>query len=763
MPYRDRSALEKHLQRFHKIELSKPENGQTFDCPVCDRRFATHLALSGHEEKCRLKQQELYNRELDKQALLDGGTYQKHRKVSVESEYDATSTKLLDYIKSEPEEIILDELAMPYYPSIEDSEEISVSVKQEAMDSSLVTAFDFENVTIKEEFDPIENFDIQSLTVKQEGETIDLADSLAETSGEMVTMKDFLPTEFDTNREDNDVRLEDLFNFDETEVIILRDPPQASEPPLKLMKLVTKIRCKLCPDMKFDIKADFLKHFNEFHITNIRHETLNPTKLLPAQSLNSHKEPTRSAANEKKDLFTKKFRCKVCLQLFNTQEDVLKHYSDKHVPTISTHDNDNKFHCSYCSSSFDNDVDLKYHFNSMHKKQEDSNSSDAGLREKERNGTLVSVYRRRKKTAMLEIIPKGDDMAESEESSEGEPENIDESLISDLFKGSTYDRFKKYCCNLCTEHFKDLPALRTHCVKVHRIKRFKCAYCNHSFNDRMRMRTHWNKKHTEMLYKFKKRIFPIPNEDIKCHLCSKTFCHSVSLTRHMSLLHNANRLVLCCTHCSSTFFDPRGLKKHIDRMHKGIPAEKKRQPRKTTVYVPCEICNFKLLGLRELNAHRWVVHYHVRPIRKKYFECLICSQIIKCRISARRHYSLIHENGKKMFRKCQDCVIEYRLYDDFKKHVDVQHQNGFICLTCGMNMQTAHRLVRHNLEHKAVPDELKVLMCDLCGFRAQQKKTIESHMVHHGAAKKIQHYACKFPFEFFPLKFFSNLIFFLIQ
>jgi len=144
-----------------------------------------------------------------------------------------------------------------------------------------------------------------------------------------------------------------------------------------------------------------------------------------------------------------------------------------------------------------------------------------------------------------------------------------------------------------------------------------------------------------------------------------------------------------------------------------------------------------------MNTHKWS-HFNFKVVKLEHragrrskfnYQCTTCEEMVKCHASIRRHYGQVHLNGTLQQRTCRYCNESFKLYDEFKAHVE-QHSKVFICMTCGEALATSLQLHIHMKVHKAVPEEEKRLMCDMCGFRAQQKATIEAHMVReHGATK----------------------------
>lgn len=349
------------------------------------------------------------------------------------------------------------------------------------------------------------------------------------------------------------------------------------------------------------------------------------------------------------------------------------------------------------------------------------------------------------KLVQAKMIPKAKDV------SDGELENVSETKLKEMFKGETFDNSSEsYACTMCSGKFEKLQVLRQHCVMDHRIKKFKCNHCNHSFTDRASLRSHWSMKHPRTIYSqsFHCRDYAIPNENASCPICKKIMTRNGTLKRHFELLHNDNRPTLFCDHCPDTFIDIRTLKNHMVKLHiepiAYIGEKKIVRRRKTTKAISCEKCGEIVYGRLGLSSHQWTKHMNINVAGRKY-HCTTCNEVLKCRVSAKRHFVEVHNSGNSLTRKCGECNKEFKLFDDFKKHIKKTHASLHICLVCGCKCRSSIQLFLHMKQHRAVPEVEKKLVCDLCGFKAQQKISIESHVVrYHGGVKKAYSATCEY-------------------
>lgn len=468
--------------------------------------------------------------------------------------------------------------------------------------------------------------------------------------------------------------------------------------------LVTKFKCKSCL-LKFNNKAEFRKHFMSTHAKLRLSE---PKLFVSFEKLpkpNVPKKPERA----------KKIICELCNQLFESNDALEQHHWKRHTIEKSDKKETIKFHCVYCPLMFESSLKLQRHFRMTHKTKDDVNNDSK--------------------------IDKIDD--DDEQSTDGEPDGIDEEQLQNMFSGKSCTKYGYgFECTLCSKlkSFSRCADLRKHLVERHRIKKFKCKHCNHSFAASSKHRLHWSQKHRGLLYNSSllSRKYAIPDENIRCVHCSDIFSHKDSLKRHVFSMHNPHRPILYCDQCGDSFIDSRTLNSHIIKNHQEPTSLVKIiKRRKTTQSITCWKCGEICFGKIEMLTHRLNVHFNIKIVDRKRFHCLLCREVLLCRASAFRHHNQVHLKGKKLTRSCLECRVDFEFFDELKKHIEERHRNSFICLICGLRSLTANEQLAHSKLHRSVPDDEKQIVCDLCGFKAQQKITIENHMAKmHGAKKK---------------------------
>lgn len=387
-----------------------------------------------------------------------------------------------------------------------------------------------------------------------------------------------------------------------------------------------------------------------------------------------------------------------------------------------------KIACKMCGERFDSKDEFAQHFRSTHVGQPIGNA---------RLNPLVIVKDVRNKRGEINALDPIDD-GDSEDT-EGEPDNVDEDELKSMFGAKTLNKFAKvHECRICNQEFKTSLLLRTHCIQDHRIKKLKCNKCNHSFNRVEQFEVHWSRRHAAEFgdESCHLRNYPIPDENVKCSHCGKVSTTWRFLEIHINLMHNPNRELHICDQCGKLYKDANSLKRHVEKHHSNEVLSTTRGRSRGTHEHVCRDCNASFIGLRELSKHHWRDHLHVKTVAKQKYQCLICQEPIMSMFGAKRHFSKVHQNGEKMMRHCQECDTQFQRYNDFVWHVRVDHEFSTICLVCGASLRSATELTEHSRIHRKLAEHEKHLICDLCPYRAGQKKILAGHMVKvHGATK----------------------------
>lgn len=162
----------------------------------------------------------------------------------------------------------------------------------------------------------------------------------------------------------------------------------------------------------------------------------------------------------------------------------------------------------------------------------------------------------------------------------------------------------------------------------------------------------------------------ISNATNLMNLKRKTYCYKPSFQ---------------CEYCPATFETHQSFVNHAHKMH----SEKKRK----TKWV-CQHCNTCFSGSRTLRDHITITHSSNKP----QIPCPVTSCL-------------------KVFLTAKRMKAHLRVHDDDAKEM---------CNECGLLVTSTYNLEKHI---KRVHLRLRNFFCDLCGYSATFKHSINSHMV----------------------------------
>ena len=141
----------------------------------------------------------------------------------------------------------------------------------------------------------------------------------------------------------------------------------------------------------------------------------------------------------------------------------------------------------------------------------------------------------------------------------------------------------KFCEKVCTSE----SGLTNHINNVHQERQniFKCCKCGCKYN---------------VFNMYIKHLGTHPNNEYRCHECSKQFKDA-----HLLSLHSPTHLIQC-PFCSRTFKDMKLLEDHVNNAHGQALAEENKK---------CSCCNVAFETVHELQEHSKI---------HRYFSCEIC-------------------------------------------------------------------------------------------------------------------------------------------
>ncbi|KAG5675157.1 hypothetical protein PVAND_005083 [Polypedilum vanderplanki] len=265
-------------------------------------------------------------------------------------------------------------------------------------------------------------------------------------------------------------------------------------------------------------------------------------------------------------------------------------------------------------------------------------------------------------------------------------------------------------CTECEEIFSSKSELEKHFQKCHDEEekdQFMCSYCGKILMTERNLKLHIHAIHKNLRY--------------DCTVCSKSFTYKSAMYRHRDREHGKGK-IFQCDKCPQRVGTKHELILHNERHHNSMREIAKPE----YMCVHCGIC---FPSSFVLSRHERRIHGVNGDIDDQK-ECGICHEQFKDFYWKRKHTAQVHLNGKRIMRRCQYCSAEFKLYIDFKNHIE-SHVGIFICTICGEPFNDLQELSLHGQIHKKIESTLRKYICDHCGHRLFTKVQLQQHMLKH--------------------------------
>lgn len=245
----------------------------------------------------------------------------------------------------------------------------------------------------------------------------------------------------------------------------------------------------------------------------------------------------------------------------------------------------------------------------------------------------------------------------------------------------------------------------------------------------------------------------ITDDELLCHLCSKSFSTIAAKRRHM-VVHLGTRNKYTCETCGAAFQRKNNLKDHI-RIHSSD------KPYKCTF---CPNSYKRILSLkRHLAIHSGVkpfvckecgksfaLHVYLQGHRKRVHpeDALYCCQLCPAKFRMRKtlniHYALHDDNAtEEMIRlaqekepykhhdkghfECSKCDKVYVQYGTFKNHLKMHLDKNHPCEYCGKSFLYKSMLKKHMQLHTGE----KTHSCPTCDRKFRSASYLKYHVLGH--------------------------------
>ena len=268
--------------------------------------------------------------------------------------------------------------------------------------------------------------------------------------------------------------------------------------------------------------------------------------------------------------------------------------------------------------------------------------------------------------------------------------------------------------------------MKVHLKKVHDIEAEKrdhiCEQCGKSYSNSSSLYTHQQLKHGQNFY--------------ICTLCDKMVTARKKLQDHLRSVHSVlfieviSRSIYVCPECKTTYNSSSTLNEHLVTEH-GATQEHQ-----------CNECSMNLVSKNLLTAHLMECH-NFNPlsmenstqveggknikIQSKQFQCDICKQFLKSKITLQNHIVQNHEKESHKYR-CSKC--DYSTYENGKlnQHIKSKHRDAkdFKCDQCDFVTNFVTLLNKHK---RTVHEKKKRFSCEHCNRGFDQKPPFLKHLL----------------------------------
>ncbi|XP_055903648.1 zinc finger protein 239-like [Eupeodes corollae] len=148
----------------------------------------------------------------------------------------------------------------------------------------------------------------------------------------------------------------------------------------------------------------------------------------------------------------------------------------------------------------------------------------------------------------------------------------------------------------------------------------------------------------------------------------------------------------------------------------------------------CSKCEKGFIKFCNYRQHMKIVHETTLENKHPVFVCGKCGK--KCRsLSSLKEHEFSHSEERTF--KCKNCEKAFKSITSLKQHEDTHNETRYICVVCGLQLNTQQTLRKHMIVHS---DEKKY-KCDYCGNGYKRVKALKAHLILHTGLRP---YSCDF-------------------
>ncbi|KAK7065362.1 hypothetical protein SK128_016657, partial [Halocaridina rubra] len=380
-----------------------------------------------------------------------------------------------------------------------------------------------------------------------------------------------------------------------------------------------------------------------------------------------------------KIMYTPHWRCRLCGEIFTSQNDFENHKRTKHFEstrvkkkkTVDIDDITNsnldaskcpinmfplkKVPCNICGLVFDNKDALKEHHSVTHERYGVVLEGDG------QGGILDQRIKLPEEEIKQVLLPKV----------KPEPEAVATDIDEDK---------EIHACNICQEEFSSHLELIQHGCSAHennpsitggnKLVMIECKICQRRLHGANALRLHMSRTHKEHIVKRARKH--------ECKMCLLEAQTKTKLMKHMKEKHDIDLMPTADCHICGKTVNAKYLERHIAIVH-----EKARN-------YPCNFCSMKFPSREYVKSHI-------------YFE---------------------HANTKW---KCEQCQLEFAKYHQLRLHrLNVHSNEVHACTVCGKGYRRKGDLSVH---FKRCHDVREPHVCHLCPKSFLERSKLRNHLM----------------------------------